>query len=877
MRSVRGVLLVAALALVTTGLGGQPPAAPTADVTIDRAVWIAQRSMLSASGTVSTGQPLGVFDGEGGTEFRRVRVQGESWRMRERGLSRSPCSLLVVSDGRIDQVPVENAPADCGPPVNLSPSCSITPPAPPLDVGTPLTFTAVAEDPEGLDLLFSWHFGGGVDQALSGEAESGVPFDTAITFELGGQAFPISLTVADVAGATGFCSTSVVVGTVPSASRPPVDEQPPPGDPRQQQHALLAFNDLGMHCADLGSVPLSILPPFNVFNAQLIERGDPPRLMSSVDAEMRYSAASNPADPVVGDPANEPPSINSTSSNLPVGAQAGDAQIRKTDFWDLIDPSDPAGPTVVETLFGIDLPLDEGLPTIHNDDGFGRRMPGILDPYQANDPQPFSTYQNEFGWFKAEGTPITNVDDYGRQNSYPLMRVEATAKSDGSVLAAIDAVVPVSTEVDCRDCHVKGLVGADPDARAVDLGFIESLTPGDRVDDEFAAKTNILILHDFKHLIGDDGSMEYDPPLADRGAVLCAVCHNSFALEEVTGGGLPGLPELPSMSEAAHGFHGSLKTDVGSGALLRDAEGEPIRGLDLEPGEGRLFPVDPLDLTLRMEENCFKCHPGQITQCFRGAMFTAGLKCSACHGDMLAVGGVFDGDFDDSGGSRARLPWRDEPRCESCHRGDAASPGESDMLTRLAFNLGDPAAVPFLAQNTRFAENRSPDPGTGGQELVLYRNSLDAHGGPGHDSAIACEACHGSPHAIWGNALPASNDNVPSNQLQGHSGTLSDCTVCHLPNSFPNGTLDGPHGMHPVNDPNWIKSDGGWHGEFAEDWSNGDPCASCHGVHHLGTRLSKTPVDRQLRDADGDLLATVSAGQEIGCNLCHDLEKSFDN
>ena len=52
---------------------------------------------------------------------------------------------------------------------------------------------------------------------------------------------------------------------------------------------------------------------------------------------------------------------------------------------------------------------------------------------------PFSTFQTEFGWFKAEGTPITNVDDYGRQNSYPLMRVEATDRSDGSVLAAIDA------------------------------------------------------------------------------------------------------------------------------------------------------------------------------------------------------------------------------------------------------------------------------------------------------------------------------------------------------------------------------------------------------------------------------------------------------
>ena len=198
------------------------------------------------------------------------------------------------------------------------------------------------------------------------------------------------------------------------------------------------------------------------------------------------------------------------------------------------------------------------------------------------------------------------------------------------------------------------------------------------------------------------------------------------------------------------------------------------------------------------------------------------------------------------------------------------------MLARLAFDLDDPAAVPALAANPRFAENRHPDP-DGGVVLELYRNSFDRHGGAGRDSHVACEGCHGSPHAIWANPNPSANDNVTANQLQGHSGTIRECSVCHLPNAFPNGTLAGPHGMHAVGDKWWIKSDGGWHGEFAKDWSNGDPCAACHGVDHLGTRLAVTPIDRELRDAEGKLWTTVRAGDTIRCDLCHSLEKSFDH
>ncbi len=616
----------------------------------------------------------------------------------------------------------------------------------------------------------------------------------------------------------------------------PVAEQPAPGSSGAggQTHTVLAWNDLGMHCADLGSQPFSVLPPFNVLNAQLILRGttgaNRPVILDAAAAELRYSAASNPDDPV------GPGSVNSTGQNFPVGATLPTATVRKTDFWDRL--SDEGGGNVASRLFSPapSAPLTPDLGLI-----FGQPMPGIAAPYTANDPKPFAHFEGAFGWFSAPGIPITDVDDSGRRNSYPLQRVQAVHRVTGEVLATVDAVVPVSTEVDCRDCHALGEVGADPAARGLDLGFVAA-SSADRRDVERAAKTNIVRLHDFRH----------GTTLEAEGPLVCAGCHRSNALAEI--GGPQGDPGRSTMSEAMHAYHGRLQVDSG-GALVRDVAGDPVL---LDPLSPTAIPLVPEGNDVPMEENCFQCHPGKETQCFRGAMFEAGLTCNACHGGMLAVGGVFE--LDRPGGG-AREPWVDEPRCESCHTGDARDRLPGPLVRSVAYDPADPAATPTLASNPRFAEN----PG------ALYRNSLDTHAG------VACEACHGSPHAIWPNPDPPANDNVTALQLQGHRGTIFECSTCH--DGFGTaGSLDGPHGMHPVNDPNWIKGEGDrQHKKLAEQAqeSGNDVCAACHGIDHRGTRLSRTPVDRQLIDAEGNLRATVAAGQVIGCDLCHSLEASF--
>ena len=102
-------------------------------------------------------------------------------------------------------------------------------------------------------------------------------------------------------------------------------------------------------------------------------------------------------------------------------------------------------------------------------------MPGILDPTPlSNDPQlvhehlgdkpffinfPFGYVANDVNWFEGAGIPFAAYDDFGRENAYPLVRVQAT--TDGhppnatasNVVATVDTVLPISGEASCKNCH----------------------------------------------------------------------------------------------------------------------------------------------------------------------------------------------------------------------------------------------------------------------------------------------------------------------------------------------------------------------------------------------------------------------------------------
>ena len=176
--------------------------------------------------------------------------------------------------------------------------------------------------------------------------------------------------------------------------------------------------------------------------------------------------------------------------------------------------------------------------------------------------------------------------------------------------------------------------------------------------------------------------------------ILCANCHSDNAL------GMPGQPGIPPFSQVIHIKHGEF-------------------------------------INSETTNDCYKCHPGPNTQCWRDVMHTTtGLitKCQDCHGSVSNVGLSIE---------TGRNPWLQEPSCGSitCH-------------------------------GPQYAE----EPGK------LFRQSK-GHGG------LYCSTCHNSPHAILPTSRP--EDNLQNMTLQGFAGTLSNCSVCH-------GYTPGGNGPHRV-------------------------------------------------------------------------------
>ena len=707
-------------------------------------------------------------------------------------------------------------------------------------------------------------------------------------------------------GGTGGGNTGGMVSiTTTNLNAPPpasaVIEQP---FVNLTDYRVLASNDLGMHCADLDQRVVAILPPFNVVHAQVIRRGKEPDILSDRDVETVYSGASNPNDPVLTAPLQR--------------SISGDGSIFKSNFWDinprtgntlgfdLMDPFYPAGvlaslgydqPGAIDT--GLPVPDPAQLPALAADQ---QDMPGKTDPYNVNAPKAFKRYdrslpffsnfafgytQKDMKWFAADGIPLPFADDAGRENAYPLMRVQARAvagnglgESAGTVLASVDTVLPISVEADCKACHTSTVDGGNGEA-ACDATFDtgcpagggsrRSNTPFSVVladddpdpnatrlqSEEWAADSNIVRLHDARH----------GTRLVDQTPVMCQTCHYTPALDlaQVGPSNDNGKQQIgnKSMSAVMHGFHGQFKD------LFPDMP---------PPGSDQQARLDVLDKT------CYSCHPGQRTRCLRGAMFNAGVLCQDCHGGMEQVGDDFSRDVSPSNPgafivkgdyytnpATPRVPWANTPLCQSCHTGDATSslagsPGTlvsptdthnqpDGIRLRQAWRTGDAAARPIVAVNRRFAEQQVSD--ANGTRQVLYRLSK------GHEG-VFCEACHGSTHAIWPNANPNANDNVAANQLQGHSGKIVECSTCHTGDLGVN--LDGPHGMHPVGDAGVKFAEGG-HEDLAED--NLQACAACHGPQGQGTVLARMAATRTY-DVEDKGSVTLQKDTLVDCGICHE-------
>ena len=827
--------------------------------------------------------------------------------------------------------------------------------------GAPVSFSSAgSNDPDGSISSYAWDFGDGGSSSAANPSHS---------YAAAGS-YSVSLTVADNNGASDSDSTTATISAVsacpegwdPSAvpalsinstsqnsecqnSNVVAEQAKMPNT----SYSVLAINDLGMHCGDYDTRVASILPPFQVLLAQVIQKGSSPTL-NPAGVNVFYSAASNPADP---------------TPDVFDGVMV-DGSSYKTNFWDTVAlgaynpfyPSDIDGsmspdlglpvPNLEDYYIGGDGVVDNGDESLNAPH---HAMPGMTNPYVANQPQqakehyadkpffigfPFGYVADGVDWYEAAGVPFSAFDDFGRENPYPLVRVQA--KSGSSVLSTVDTVLPISGEASCTNCHttnadytsVRGeanrtdipteaLTNATPSIPvATSLDDPDSNMPA-KVSLEYAADINILRLHDLRH------GAEYVTPSGDGVAsaapcdihdttdgpgmgdancltnkalmqgkpVVCQVCHYTPALDLLHAGpltGPAGTTDANGRNQLAHQSNSRVMHNHHGTITALDRNGDPMFPAISAPTQTASGAITNQTTRLgQLEDSCYQCHPGKTTQCLRGAMFNADMLCSDCHGSMQQVGNDFSkdvspsapgnfilsaGNFYNASSSQPRVPWANEPGCGSCHTGDAGSNlagttgtlvnltdtnGNSDGIRlRQAYRTGDVKATPIVPGNKRFAEPAVPasfngfaNPGAGNPKL--YRVST-GHGG------VMCEGCHGATHAEWPNANPDANDNLTAEQLQGHSGTIVECSTCHGSAMDSQNTLGGPHGMHPVG-ANTSFANGG------HERVDRSGCADCHGPggrsSNAGTVLSLAKADRTLR---GTL---VRKGEPVGCSTCH--------
>lgn len=273
--------------------------------------------------------------------------------------------------------------------------------------------------------------------------------------------------------------------------------------------AVIAWNDLGMHCMDHDYSVFAILPPYNNLRAQVVDKLRGKLVISK--AVVTYEATAD---------ANG--SINTTS-------------VAKNNFWSWALP-----------IFGANLLPDVGLPG---------------NPVQSLAPAAM-TYASAQSYWKAEGVPTVPYDDNGNTNYYPMVRV-VSKDMNGRVMAATKTVLPVSDEMNCSFCHSSGV--GDP-AAAPSPDWVYDSNP----DRDW--KRNILLLHDNRNagnqvyadaLAANSYNSAGLLATSDSGnPILCANCHASNAL------GKPGIAGVKQLTNAVHTWHGQRAMDDSTGMPL---------------------------------------------------------------------------------------------------------------------------------------------------------------------------------------------------------------------------------------------------------------------------------------------------------------------
>ena len=384
--------------------------------------------------------------------------------------------------------------------------------------------------------------------------------------------------------------------------------------------------------------------------------------------------------------------------------------------------------------------------------------------------------------YVAKAIPTFPKNDNGETDHYPMVKVVAKNKN-GDVLATTVATLPVSDEMDCLKCH---------SSRMGILKKHDKNLPN-------VIKDNAAELKAKGYNYNENG---LEATAKEGTPILCSACHKDNAIHQ------SGIDGIKSLSEAIHMYHADVSN--------------PETGETLGLSETR--------------DTCYSCHPGESTQCLRGAMGSVKdengenkIDCQSCHGSMYAVA------------QHSREGWSNEPNCQSCHQ-------EGKRYEKAVTNLSKGTLREIL--DTRFATQTTVHDTNGSK---LYSLST------GHNG-MACSACHGTQHAIYPSSLPQENNQ--SITLQGYAGTLRECGVCHKNDLSPT-MHNGPHGLHTLGQ-EWVDM----HGTKVLTHGTAE-CKICHGADLKGTHLSEVKTKRVLKLGVLDVYKTYNPNEKVGCADCH--------
>ncbi len=393
-------------------------------------------------------------------------------------------------------------------------------------------------------------------------------------------------------------------------------------NPPPSRFALIAWNDVGMHCMDFHYPVFAILPPYNNLHAQLVDvvTGKPVSTGAIITYEAVYDTHG---------------SINTYSSG-------------KTDFWDY-----------VFKLFGVSPPPNFGLA----DHWVQSLVPRSMD------------YDATYRYWKADGIPTVPYDDAGNANYYPMVKVVARDWT-GIKLAETKTVLPVSDELACSNCHASGSDAQQSSGSVNDADPNKDWKRNILLLHDYKNASNPVYVAALDQLgYSADGLLA----TSDSGTpILCANCHASNAL------GKPGVSGVKQLTTSIHSWHAENAKDDATGLPLGDTM-DRTGCYYCHPGSttqclrGAMGSAKNPDGTSKLE--CQSCHGSMYKVGEEGRQGWMDLpKCQNCHykaddgtyvrdtsaldasGNFKQRTGIFS-----TGGGLYKLSATHGMRCESCH------------------------------------------------------------------------------------------------------------------------------------------------------------------------------------------------------------------